>query len=103
MIHEDVTIGSARLIRADCLEALSGLPDRSVDAVLTDPPYSSGTRREGAKSIRKSMLRGTENEEWFPNDCLTTDGFFWLIHANAVQRGPMAPPLLDRRSHPRLY
>lgn len=29
---------SSRLIHADCLEALRGLPDASVDSVVTDPP-----------------------------------------------------------------
>jgi predicted RNA methylase len=28
-----------RVIASDCLEALAGLPDASVDAVVTDPPY----------------------------------------------------------------
>ena len=69
----------------DGINIVRDLPDASIDVVLTDPPYSSGTRREGAKGIRKAMLRETEDEEWFPNDCLTTDGFWWLMHANAVQ------------------
>ena len=30
---------SARVIHADCLTALRDLPDASVDAVVTDPPY----------------------------------------------------------------
>jgi site-specific DNA-methyltransferase (adenine-specific) len=32
--HSEVT-----LYHADCLEAMSGMPDNSVDAVVTDPPY----------------------------------------------------------------
>ena len=32
-------MSSARLIRGDCLEAMAGIPDSSVDLVLTDPPY----------------------------------------------------------------
>jgi len=31
-----------RLIQGECLPALLGMPDDSVDAVITDPPYSSG-------------------------------------------------------------
>jgi DNA modification methylase len=27
------------LFHGDCLEVLAGLPDSSVDAVVTDPPY----------------------------------------------------------------
>jgi DNA modification methylase len=78
-------IGECKLYRGDCLDILRSLDSASYDAILTDPPYSSGTRREGAKTLRKSMLRATEDEEWFPNDCLTTEGFWWLMHANAVQ------------------
>ena len=32
----------AHLLQGDCLEQMAGLPDESVDMVLTDPPYSSG-------------------------------------------------------------
>ncbi len=35
-------IGDAVLINADCLEAMKQLPDCSVDAVITDPPYGIG-------------------------------------------------------------
>jgi site-specific DNA-methyltransferase (adenine-specific) len=80
-----VVIGDATLYLGDCIDTLKSLPAQSIDCVLTDPPYSSGTRREGAKGIRKSMLRETDGEDWFPNDCLTTDGFWWLMHSNAVQ------------------
>lgn len=31
--------GKARLILGDCLDRLRELPDCSVDAVVTDPPY----------------------------------------------------------------
>src|SRR5581483_3082986 len=34
--------GAVRLWRGDCLRVLSSLPDGCVDAVVTDPPYSSG-------------------------------------------------------------
>lgn len=34
--------GTATLYRGDCLDVMRSLPDGSVDAVVTDPPYSSG-------------------------------------------------------------
>ena len=37
-----VRIGNATLYNADCLDVLRTLPAASVDAVVTDPPYSSG-------------------------------------------------------------
>jgi site-specific DNA-methyltransferase (adenine-specific) len=33
---------SAEIIHGDCLEVMRGMPDASVDAVVADPPYSSG-------------------------------------------------------------
>ena len=28
-----------KIIQGDCLEVMKGMPDKSVDLVLTDPPY----------------------------------------------------------------
>lgn len=74
-----------RLYHGDCLELLHTLEAGTVDAVVTDPPYSSGTRREGAKGVRKSMNRTTGDEDWFGSDCMTTQGFIWTMRAVAVQ------------------
>lgn len=73
------------ILLGDCLEQLRSIPSESVDAVITDPPFSSGTRREGAKGIRKSMTRGVESAEWFGSDSLTTDGFLFLMRSCALQ------------------
>ena len=35
-------IGDATLYLGDCMEVMADMPDKSVDAVVTDPPYSSG-------------------------------------------------------------
>ena len=29
------------LIKGDCLEVMKGMPDGSVDAIITDPPYGT--------------------------------------------------------------
>ena len=31
-----------QIICGDCLEVMQGIPDKSVDLVLTDPPYNIG-------------------------------------------------------------
>jgi len=36
---DEVEIGRARLVRADCMEWLAAQPQHSVEAVVTDPPY----------------------------------------------------------------
>jgi len=38
------------VINGDCLEVLRGMPDASVDAVVTDPPYSSGGAFRGDRT-----------------------------------------------------
>lgn len=40
MTHQDkVILGDCTLILGDCLEVMKEIPDKSVDAVITDPPY----------------------------------------------------------------
>ena len=31
-----------KIINADCMDILKQLPDKSVDLILTDPPYGGG-------------------------------------------------------------
>lgn len=73
------------LYLGDCLEAMTGMADGSVAAVLTDPPYSSGGRRENARSLRKSMLRATEDDVWIHGDGMSTQGFVWLMRQCGLQ------------------
>ena len=47
-----VTIGDCTLYLGDCLEVMKEIPDKSVDAVITDPPYGIG------ESKKKIMSRG---------------------------------------------
>jgi site-specific DNA-methyltransferase (adenine-specific) len=42
---------SVEIIHGDCLDVLRGMPDASVDAVVTDPPY-------GIKADRRQRARG---------------------------------------------
>ncbi len=47
--------GNAMLYCGSCLDVLQRLPDCSVDAVLTDPPYSSGGMFRGDRTRGPSM------------------------------------------------
>jgi DNA modification methylase len=73
------TQNAAVMIEGEALDELRKMPDASVDVILTDPPFSSGGRRENARSIRKSMLRGTEDEAWIVGDAMSTNGFLWTM------------------------
>lgn len=67
------------IVKGEALAELRNMPDESVDVILTDPPFSSGGRRESARSVRKSMLRGTEDDAWIAGDAMSTNGFLWTM------------------------
>lgn len=58
MIFETVTIGTATLIRGDCLAVLPTLPEH--DLLLTDPPYLISASSGGIGGKRKYLtdIRG---------------------------------------------
>ena len=64
----EVTIGNARLICGDCLEVLPTLP--KVDAVITDPPYSSGGM------YRSDRSASTESKYQISHETLRTYAAF---------------------------
>lgn len=70
---------------ADALDVIAEL-EIPVDAVVTDPPYASGTRTEASKSSSGAMLRaGRFADRPLDLDQMTTQGFVWLMRA--VARG----------------
>ncbi len=50
-----------KLYQGDCLKLLPNLPDDHVDAVITDPPYSSGGLSSGARSAMPSKKYVQDN------------------------------------------
>jgi DNA modification methylase len=62
----------------DVLAEMAGV----VDAVVTDPPYASGSRTEASKSSSGAMLRaGRFADRPIELDQMTTTGFVWLMRA----------------------
>lgn len=51
------TIGEHRLWQGDCIDALRSLPDCSVDACVTDPPYGLG-KPPRARDVLSAWLQG---------------------------------------------
>lgn len=55
-----------QLHQGECLSFLRSLPDASVDAVITDPPYSSGglhmTSRTQQSTVAKYQINGTKRQ-----------------------------------------
>lgn len=59
--------GRATLYRGDALAMLRGLPDASVDSVITDPPYSSGGMVRGDRTngdLDAKYVRSTSQGNW---------------------------------------
>ena len=55
-------VPSDRIIAADCLEALAGLPERSVDLIFADPPYNLQLNKD---LLRPNLTKvDAVNDEW---------------------------------------
>ncbi len=101
-------IGNATLYLGDCLEILPHLP--KVDAVITDPPFSSGARTDAGKSVRGAMLRGAKwQDDWFSHDNMATYGFLTLMRMlgraliEQCNDGATSHWFIDWRMYPNLY
>lgn len=73
------------LHHGDCIEVMQSLDSESITTVLTDPPYSSGGRRENSKSMRKSMTRAVEDDDWIRGDGMSTNGFVHLLRLCGIE------------------
>lgn len=89
---------SCSIYHGDCLDLLHAF-DTPVDAVITDPPYASGSRLEAQKSSSGAMLRQTTErnkatrfgERPIELDQMTTTGFVWLLRAVGMACRPLLP------------
>lgn len=80
------------LYHGDALEVLADLV-LTVDAVVTDPPYASGSRSEAKRVSSGAMVRGERfGNNPIDNDQMTTTGFVWLIRQVALATRPMLRP-----------
>lgn len=98
------------IYHADCRDVIAGAADTTgVDLVLTDPPYSSGARRDAERQVRGSMLRGMDDEDWFSHDAMTSWGFTWFVRSVFTRLRAQLPEgahvysFIDWRQAPNLY
>ena len=105
---EKVVIGNAELWHGDCLEILPQLGP--VQAVITDPPYSSGARTAADVRGRAGMSRGALwKQDPLTNDRMTTTGFVWMMRhvamdcAALLEEGGSLLSFIDWRQYPTLY
>lgn len=57
-----------QIINADCLDILKELPDKSIDLVLTDPPYGMSYERH-IKDKKFGRIENDDNLLWLENWC----------------------------------
>lgn len=82
---------SVTIYHGDVLDVLAELTP-TIDAVITDPPYASGSRLEAQKSSSGAMLRaGRFADRPIELDQMTTIGFVWLIRAVAARCRHLLP------------
>lgn len=78
------------VLHGDGLTVLRTLPDASVDAIVTDPPYCSGSVSEaGRQGADGQGLRSNSESAkrfgWFKADNMGTAGLAWLLRAIAFE------------------
>ncbi|MGB0237778.1 MAG: DNA-methyltransferase [Cycloclasticus sp.] len=81
------TIGLAQLHNADCFEVLEQLPDKSIDAVITDPPYMFGAASvSGTNNAKVSRFGDLLNQSYFYREIiqkcervLVPNGCIWML------------------------
>lgn len=95
----------------DALSVLDGLDPGSFAAMVTDPPYASGTRKEAAKGARgeNRMLRGHRfSKRPISRDQMTSTGFIWVMREVAyranelIESGGHFLSFIDWRQWPNL-
>lgn len=70
------------------MDYMRQMPDASVDAIITDPPYCSGGVSESSRSASKGQgLRSDTIRRmgWFVGDNMGTAGLVWLLRAIAFE------------------
>jgi DNA modification methylase len=78
------TIGSATLYQGDAIDIMDTL--ERVDAIVTDPPYCSGSVSEASRSAAKGQGLRSENIKklgWFVGDNMGTAGLVFLLRSVA--------------------
>ena len=79
---------ASEIIHGDCLTVMRAMPPRSINAMVTDPPYCSGGNSEAQKRQAKGQgLRSETRRDvgWFEGDQMTTVGLCFLLREVAFE------------------
>lgn len=72
--------GSIEIIHGDCLDEMQKMGADQFDAVVTDPPYSSGGRQQAAsRNVIEKNKNEERGDEWFLGDNMGMDTYIrWM-------------------------
>jgi site-specific DNA-methyltransferase (adenine-specific) len=93
--HHPLTLGNADLYRGDCMWVLPQLAPEQFDAVVTDPPYSSGGQSKGARSGSTGSKYLNDPNPELPDFLGDTKDQRSYLHWSAVWMGISADLLKD--------
>lgn len=95
-----------KIYNQDCLEGMKMIPEGSVDAVITSPPYNKGERKNGGKLVHyvfyNSYNDDMEESEYQENQIavineihriLKPNGSLFYNHKNRYNHGFQISPL----------
>lgn len=95
------------IYHGDALDVLETIT--AADAIVTDPPYASGSRTEASRPSSGAMLRsGRFASRPIDLDQMTTTGFVWLMRHVGLEARRILPPggsllsFIDWRQWPNL-
>lgn len=84
-MHKEI-IGDCTLYRADCLEVMAALPDKSIDLVFTDPPYGIGIEKMNfTKEQNHGVCQRTNYEGCFEDKKLSEKYFSEMMRISKNQ------------------
>lgn len=98
-------MSNIKLACGDCLELMRGMPDKSVDLVLTDPPYNIGvTTQRNGKSIVNQWDKISNYIDWcmeWLSECsrvLKPNGVLYFWHNDISQFSRLVVEIEKRTS-----
>lgn len=73
----------SKVIQGDCLEVMKDIPDKSIDLILTSPPYNMRLRIRNGKYTEREKSEHFSKKYKFFDDALPMEEFY-LFHSQCI-------------------
>jgi len=96
-------LGLNKIYQGDCLEVMKEIPDKSIDLIITSPPYNlgkyhhTGSKRTQAYEDNLPEITYQIGQTEFLKECyrvLKDDGSMFYNHKNRIKDGRMISPYI---------